>query len=761
MTVLSNSDLETIARGRHPEPFSVLGPHLAPDGGTVVRVFRPGAIDVSVEQDGREYPCRWIHGDGVLEATLPGAPAPYRLRIRDDAGTATHEDPYRFASTLVPDDLAAFRAGTEHRAWMHLGAHVCEHESVAGTRFAVWAPNAERVSVVGSFNDWDGRVHGMRRLADTGVWEIFLPAVLAGALYKYEVRTQHGGRKSVKADPFARAMELRPDTASVVAQGEGAFAWSDATWVAERTARQGAGSPVSIYEVHAGSWRRPADVARPGVSTGADSLFLDWNEFADRLIPYVSELGFTHIELLPVTEHPFDGSWGYQTIGYFAPTSRFGPPDGLRRFVDQAHAAGIGVLLDWVPAHFPTDAHGPAYFDGTHLFEPADVHRRVHPDWNTFIFDYDRPEVRSFLLSSAAYWLEQYHIDGLRVDAVASMLYLDYSRGPGEWTPNVDGGRENLGAVDFLRELNRVVRAIDPGLLTIAEESTHWPGVTRGADDDGLGFDLKWNMGWMNDTLRFFATDPARRVASLEELTFGLTYAFEEHHLLPLSHDEVVHLKKSLLSKMPGDASERLANLRTLYGLMWAHPGRKLLFMGGEIGQEAEWDHDSELDWSALEDPAHRGLRDFVTTLNRVYRDNPALHAEDDTWDGFAWVELGGPDRCGLAFLRRPGGEVDLPVLVVANLSDQEWPAWRVGVPVDGVWRRLLNSEEVRFGGKEDGPAALPAEAVPSHDHDWSLVLDVPALSISYWQAPRALGVEPSESGAAAAASPVPDQADA
>ncbi|MBZ0268818.1 1,4-alpha-glucan branching protein GlgB, partial [bacterium] len=528
---------------------------------------------------------------------------------------------------------------------------------------------AQRVSLLGPFNAWSGRAHGMRPVGRSGVWELFLPGVGDGTLYKYEIRTKHGGRRIVKSDPFARAAELRPHTASVVAPSR-AFRWGDARWLSSREKRQGVHAPVSIYEVHVGSWRRAhpdAGNAAPADTADADANWLTWDELAESMVPWAKDAGFTHLELMPVTEHPFDGSWGYQTTGYFAPTARFGEPDGLKRFVNAAHRAGLGVLLDWVPAHFPRDAHGPAFFDGTHLFEHEDPLRRTHPDWETYVFDWSRGPVRSFLVSSALYWLRDFHFDGLRVDAVASMLYLDYSRNAGEWRPNPDGGRENWDAVAFLRTLNDAVHTCCPGAITAAEESTAWPGVTAPTSRRGLGFDLKWNMGWMNDTLSFFRTEPRMRPAVLRKLTFSLTYAFSERYLLPLSHDEVVHGKASLVSKMPGTREERFANLRALYGLMWAHPGKKLLFMGAEFAPWTEWNHDGELEWGLLEHEGHKGMREWVAHLNEVYRKRPAFHGADDSWDGFRWVEIADPARCALAFLRLAKGR--RPALVVANLS--------------------------------------------------------------------------------------------
>ncbi|GJM44821.1 MAG: 1,4-alpha-glucan branching enzyme GlgB [Gemmatimonadota bacterium] len=725
-------DYESIARGRHPDPYAVLGPELLPDGdGVLVRILSPGAFSVSVEWEGQSIPARWIHGDGVLEARLPGAKMPVRYQLRVEKARGEFEvveDPYRFAPVLKPADLRKFALGEDTHAQERLGARERVHEGIRGMHFAVWAPNAARVSVFGDFNGWSARLHGMRAVGETGVWETFVPGVAAGALYKFDIRTKRNGRKSVKADPFGRAMELRPNTASI-ACADVPFPWTDADWMSERARRQAPDHPLSVYEVHLGSWRR-APTQAPAPSDGGETNWLDWDRLAETLIPHARDLGFTHLELLPVTEHPFDGSWGYQTVGYFAPTSRFGDADGMRRFVDRAHAAGLGILLDWVPAHFPRDAHGLAYFDGSHLFENEDPRRAEQPDWETYVFDWARPQVRSFLISSGLYWLEEFHVDGLRVDAVASMLYLDYSRGPGEWKPNEQGGRENWDAVKFLRALNEEVHRHCPGAITLAEESTSWPGVTR-EGKDGLGFDYKWNMGWMNDTLSFFRMESRQRAAAVQQLTFGLTYAFSERHLLPLSHDEVVHGKASLLSKMSGRDGERFANLRSLYGLMWAHPGRKLLFMGGEIGQWSEWNHDTELDWKLLDYPEHRGLSAWLTALNAAYRKVPALHEVDDAWDGFQWLEFTDPVHARISFLRR--SRSGSSVLVVANLSDSVWKKATLGVPLAGTWRALVHSDDEAYAGRGEGTRSARTRPGTRHEQPHSVDLEVPPLSISYW----------------------------
>lgn len=584
-------------------------------------------------------------------------------------------------------DLLSFRKGEHVRIHEFLGAHLRVDEGVEGACFAVWAPHARSVHLAGDFNGWEGRHHPMHRREEAGVWELFVPGVAEGARYRYEILTARRHRVE-KSDPVGFAMESWSGSASVVVDLR-RYVWGDAAWMERRAEDQAPSAPISIYEVHLGSWRR----------RGEPGSWLSYRELAATLLPYVKDLGFTHLQLLPVTEHPFDGSWGYQPIGYFAPTSRFGAPDDFRHFVDAAHQMGLGVILDWVPAHFPRDPHGLARFDGTHLYEHADPRRGEHPDWDTAIFDYGRPEVASFLTSSALFWLEEYHVDGLRVDAVASMLYLDYSRAAGEWVPNIRGGRENLEAVDFLQRLNDTLHAEHPGALRIAEESTTWPGVSRPAGEGGLGFDLKWNMGWMNDTLRFLQLPFAERAAHHDTITFSIMYAFGERYVLPLSHDEVVHLKRSLLGKMPGVEAERFAGLRSLYGYMWAHPGRKLLFMGGEIGALREWDHDGELDWTLPTLPLHHGLQRLVRDLNKLYGGEPALHERDDSGDGFEWLDVHDSRRSVLSFVRRASDPREL-VVVVANLSARDQPAYELELPAGGRYRVLLNTDSKRYGGQ-------------------------------------------------------------
>ncbi len=719
------SDLHrALAEARHPTPFDDLGLHPDGDGGWWVRAWLPWAADPRVRpQDGEEVAMAPL-AEGLFEARIPGAQGPfaYRLAAEDPTGrTVEWEDPYRFPPTLDEARVEAILRGDEVRLQEVLGAHPCTVEGVAGTRFAVWAPHARAVSVVGSHNGWDPRLHPMRPRGATGVWELFLPSVAPGTLYKYHIATRPRGAH-VKADPVGFRMELRPATASVVV-APSAFTWSDEEWIAGRgPAREGL-TPMSVYEVHPGSWRR----------TGSQG-WLGYRELAETLLPYVKELGFTHVELLPVMEHPLDESWGYQTVGYFAPTSRYGNPDDLRAFVDRAHALGLGVILDWVPAHFPTDAHGLGRFDGTSLYEHPDPRRGYHPDWGTYVFDVGRPEVKSFLISSALHWLESYHADGLRVDAVASMLYLDYSREEGQWLPNPEGGRENHDAVSFFRALNDAVHEAVPGAVMIAEESTAWPRVSHGTDREGLGFDQKWNMGWMNDTLEYFSADPLFRKNLHDKLTFGLMYAFTERFVLPLSHDEVVHGKKSLLGRMPGTYEERFAHLRLLLGWQWMQPGKKLLFMGGEFGQWTEWNVGAGLDWPLLDYPAHRGVQHWVRALNRLYRDEPSLHHLDFREEGFEWLTVDDRDHSVASWLRWDREWKDF-VLVVANFTPVDRPAWPVPAPFEGTYQCVLDSDAEAFGGLGRTPvdrAATRPEPLLGREH--RLEMDLPGLTLRVYR---------------------------
>jgi 1,4-alpha-glucan branching enzyme len=721
--------VESIVDGSCGAPFDTLGIHpLGKSGGRgfVIRVFLPEATAAAVVRGDESLPMRRVHAEGFFELVLPEEEKPftYRLAVTGEDGLVVErDDPYRFGPVLAQEDVEKIACGEDPRLDLRLGARPLEREGVAGILFAVWAPNAVRVGVMGSFNGWDGRRHPMRKRSPGGLWEIFIPGLWTGALYKYEIRTRHEGRCTTKADPVGFAMEMRPSTASIVWDLDG-FEWNDAKWMKSRAKKQALDQPISIYEVHLGSWKRAAysgDGARQ--AAGEPSPFLSYDEIAAALIPYAKEMGFTHLELLPVTEHPFDGSWGYQTNGYFAPTSRFGMPDDFRRFVDAAHQAGLGVILDWVPGHFPMDAHGLGFFDGTHLYEHADPRRGVHQDWGTYIYNYGRPQVRAFLLSSALFWLDRYHIDGLRVDAVASMLYLDYSRKAGEWLPNVKGGREDLDAVAFLTQFNELIHREYPGVLTFAEESTSWPGVTKPVEKGGLGFDLKWNMGWMNDSLVYMKHDPLLRKGVQNALTFSLQYAFDEKYLLPLSHDEVVHEKGSLAGKMPGAPDLQLANLRALLCWQFFHPGKKLLFMGGEWGQMREWNFDGELSWELLEEEEHARLRETVRALNALYQKEKALHQVEGDWAGFEWIDFSDAARSVISFLRRGKKAGDF-VVVALNFTPVEWKDYRIGVPEEGEYRALFDSRQVGKAGRK----SIKTEKKTQGSLPYSVVLDVPPL---------------------------------
>jgi len=674
-----------------------------------------------------------VHRDGFFEVVFPGETGffPYRFSItlHGAAGpgpVCETEDPYRYPPVLTDFDLHLFSEGTHLRLYEKYGAHLIEHGGACGVCFAVWAPNAERVSVIGDFNQWDGRRHPMRPRGPSGVWEIFIPGLQQGDLYKFEIKTRYQGYLAVKSDPFAFASELRPKTASVV-WDLNRYQWHDGKWMAERRQRQGLDAPIAIYEVHLGSWKR-----KPSPEYGR--RWLTYRELAEDLIAYVKGMGYTHIELLPVTEYPYDASWGYQTTGYHAPTSRYGTPDDFRYFVDQAHQAGIGVIADWVPSHFPKDSHGLSFFDGTHLYEHADLRQGEHQDWGSLIYNYGRNEVRAFLLSNALFWLDKYHIDGLRVDAVASMLYLDYSRKPGEWIPNEFGGRENFEAVSFLKRFNEAVHQAYPDSLTFAEESTAWAMVSRPTYLGGLGFDIKWNMGWMHDMLEYMQKDPVHRHYHHNNLTFSLLYAFTENFVLPLSHDEVVHGKGALLSKMPGDSWQKFANLRALYGYMYAHPGKKLLFMGGEIGQWNEWDHRESVDSVLLYFDSHRQIQDYVRALNNLYVSQPALYQVDFNWNGFQWVDFRDVDNSIVSFLRRARDPNDL-VVVVANFTPVPREGYRLGVPMGGFYRELLNSDSRYYGGADIGNAGgVPSEPTPWQGHPHSIVITVPPLAVVFFR---------------------------
>ncbi len=707
-------------------PHGTLGAHET-KGGVVVRAYRPEAQAVRVQQAGTSTAATLKDSAGLWEALLPKATLPlaYELEVDyPDGSTFTLRDPYAFLPTLGDLDIHLAMEGHHHELYEKLGAQLREIDGVTGTSFAVWAPNARSVAVVGDFNSWDGRLHPMRSLGSSGIWELFVPGVEQGTKYKFELRTQEG-RLRIKADPLAFHTEVPPETASVVWRS--AHEWRDAKWIEKRRLSDALRAPVSIYEVHLASWRRnPLEDNRP----------LTYLELADELGDYVEDLGFTHVELMPVMEHPFAGSWGYQVSGYFAPTSRFGTPDDFRELVDRLHARGIGVILDWVPAHFPRDDWALATFDGTALYEHADPRRGAHPDWGTLVFNTARSEVKNFLLSNALYWVKEHHADGIRVDAVASMLYLDYSRKAGEWVPNRFGGREDLDAVEFLKETNIALYGEDPGVISAAEESTAWPGVSKPTYVGGLGFGFKWNMGWMHDTLTYFQKDPVYRRFHHHTLTFSLMYAFSENFILPLSHDEVVHGKKSLLEKMPGDRWQKFANLRSLYAYMWAHPGKKLLFMGGELGEWQEWNHDGSLHWNLLEEADHQGVQSLVRDLNRVYRATPALWEVDFEPSGFRWLEANDAANNVVAFAR-VGDDVEQPLVCVLNLSPVPRYDYRVGMPVCCRWSEALNTDATHYSGSGVGNlGAVEAEPVPWHDQPCSALVTLPPLG-AVWFVPE------------------------
>jgi 1,4-alpha-glucan branching enzyme len=716
--------IDAIIHARHGDPFAVLGPHECGDG-CAVRSFQPGATAVeaiATDSDRVLAKLDSIDPAGFWSGVMP-AWMPYRLRVTARDAVWVTEDPYAFGPSLGEVDIYLLAEGRHREIGRTLGAHIVTQNGVTGTRFAVWAPNARRVSVVGSFNRWDGRCHPMRHHPASGIWEMFIPRIGAGTLYKYEILGPQGHVLPLKADPVASAAQPPPATASVVVDDR--FRWTDHAWVEDRRLPSGkTDAPMSIYEVHAGSWAPESD------DTGDV-----WTQLAEKLVPYVKSMGFTHIEFMPIMEHPFGGSWGYQPLGQYAPSARLGSPENFAKLVDRAHQAGLGVILDWVPAHFPGDAHGLAQFDGTPLYEHADPKEGFHQDWNTYIYNLGRNEVRGFLIGSALHWLEHYHIDALRVDAVASMLYRDYSRKQGEWVPNIYGGRENLESVSLLRELSEVVGQRCPGALLIAEESTAWPGVSRPVREGGLGFDYKWNMGWMHDSLHYMEEESINRRWHHDSLTFGLVYAFSEKFVLPLSHDEVVYGKGSLIGKMPGDHWQKFANLRAYFGFMWTHPGKKLLFMGGEIAQEREWNHDRPLDWWLLDRPEHVGVQSVLRDLNAVYRNHPALHRRDCDASGFRWVVLHDREQSIFAYLRL-GDEGDAPVLVVCNFTPVPRIGYRLGVPRAGAWREIMNTDAGIYGGSNLGNGGwVHAEDTAWGDYPASLSLTVPPLATVIFEA--------------------------
>ncbi len=719
-------EVEKIVHSAHPDPFEILGAHVIKWAGkecVAVRAFLPDAAEAAVvdSRSGQEYPMKRLHKDGFFEALIRNKNEvfPYRLKKTDGSGAADIIiDHYAFLPVLSDFDLHLMAEGTHYSQYEKLGAHEMTVEGIEGVFFAVWAPNAIRVSIIGDFNNWDGRLHMMRVRGQTGIWELFIPGLKEGTSYKFEVKSRYKGFLGQKADPFAFYSELRPKSASVVWNVD-KYRWSDDRWMGARQKRNWFESPVSIYEVHLGSWRRASEEG---------TRWLTYRELAKSLVPYVKEMGYTHVELMPVSEYPLDESWGYQTVGYFSCTSRYGTPDDFMYLVDRFHQADIGVIIDWVPAHFPKDGHGLAYFDGTALYEHADPLRGEQREWGTLVFNYGRNEVANFLISNALFWLDKYHIDGLRVDAVASMLYLDYSRKPGEWIPNRYGGKENLEAIAFIKRFNEIVHSRHPGVLTIAEESTAWPMVSSPTYLGGLGFSMKWNMGWMNDILRYFSDDPVFRKYHQNNLTFALLYAFTENFILVLSHDEVVYGKRSLLDKMPGDFWRKFANLRLLFSYMYAQPGKKLLFMGGEIGQWWEWNWNASLDWHLLEYEPHRRLRAFVRDLNVLYGKEPSMHEVDFNYRGFEWIDFSDYERSVVSFVRRAKDPDDFLVFVF-NFTPVPRYHYRVGVPKWGFYREILNSDSALYWGSNMGNlGGRHTDPVPWHGRPCSLSLDLPPL---------------------------------
>lgn len=733
-TSLAPEDLYPLIECRHADPHHILGVRADGSGGCVARVYHPGAVSVSLLFDrGEKLRLIKVHSDGLFEASspqeLPSSADAYQIETSfADGSVLLTRDPYAFAPQLSDFDLHLLGQGEHLESYKVLGAHLKEVAGISGTAFAVWAPNAQRVSVVGDFNEWDGRRHAMRCLGGSGIWEIFVPGVEEGDHYKYELRGPRG-EVFLKTDPYGFYAQHDLRTACMVTDLE-RYEWSDSDWMQKRALRDAYAEPMSVYEVHLGSWRRnPEEHDRP----------LSYLELSEELVSYVKEMGFTHVEFLPVMEHPFDGSWGYQVVNFFAPSSRFGSPDEFRHLVDSLHQAGIGVILDWVPGHFPKDAHGLARFDGTALYEHEDPRLGEHRDWGTLIFNYGRNEVRNFLIANALFWLDQYHLDGLRVDAVASMLYLDYSREAGEWVPNCYGGRENLEAIEFLKRFNMLCYSRHPGIMTIAEESTAWPGVSKPVYDGGLGFGFKWNMGWMNDSLRYIARSPIHRKHHQGEITFSMLYAFHEHFILVLSHDEVVHGKGSLMNKMPEDDWQKAANLRMFLAWMWAHPGKKLLFQGGEIAQWREWDHAHSIDWHLLDYQPHRGMQQLVKRLNAIYRSESALFTLDDKPEGFQWVDFRDSENTVWSFLRKAPAHTDSSdLLVVVNATPVVRHSYRLGVPRSGWCEIILNTDAAEFGGSGySASSGADTEPMGMHGFEHSLALDLPPLSVLILALPR------------------------
>jgi 1,4-alpha-glucan branching enzyme len=727
--------IKLIVNANHWDPFQVLGNHIIEKTGKksiAVRAFLPEAEKAwviiesevrSQKSEAKSKSMKKIHKHGFFETIFDDKKNvfPYRIRIKSHDGIISEfNDPYSFMPVLTDFDIHLIGEGSHYKTYEKLGSHVMEINGIRGVHFAVWAPNARRVSVIGDFNKWDGRRHPMRVLGSSGIWEIFIPGFKEGEIYKFEIKSKSSKFILIKADPYAFYFELRPRSASIVCDIN-KYQWNDNKWMEIRSKKDWFESPVSIYEVHLGSWMRLPEEG---------NRWLTYRETADRLVRYVKEMGYTHIELLPVTEHPLDASWGYQTLGYFAPTSRYGTPEDFMYFVDKCHQNSIGVILDWAPAHFPTDGHGLGLFDGTYLYEHEDPKKGFHPDWGTKIFNYGRKEVKNFLLSNALFWFEKYHIDGLRVDAVASMIYLDYSRNEGEWIPNMFGGRENLEAIDFIKKFNEIVYQYHLGILNIAEESTAWPSVSRPTYLGGLGFSFKWNMGWMNDTLEFFSKDPVHRKYHHNNLTFSLLYAFTENFILVLSHDEVVHGKRSMLSKMPGDMWQKFANLRLTYGFMFSHPGKKLLFMGGEFGQWDEWNHDKSIDWHLLNSMPHRRLQKFVMDLNHVYQSEPALYEVDFSYQGFEWIDFRDTENSTISFMRK-AKDPDNFLAIVCNFTPVPRIGYRIGVPEICFYKEILNSDSQIYWGSNMGNAGgINADEIPWHGKPYSIYITLPPLSV-------------------------------
>ena len=715
-------EIEAIIYSEEDNPHRLLGPHAAGNA-TVFQTFWPGAekVELVLSDTGKAVEMELADEAGYFAALVPGKEVPaYEYRVTWPDGTVkTEGDPYRFAPVISKRDTDRFAAGIHYEAYNMLGAHVCTIDGTEGVHFAVWAPNALRVSVVGDFNHWDGRVHQMRRLWDSGIFELFIPGSLEGQNYKYELKTK-GGLTYLKADPYAFGQQLRPDTASVIRDISG-FAWEDEQWLKKREKTDYSNRPVSVYELYLGSFKRPED----------DRPYCNYRELAPAIISYVKEMGYTHIELMPIMEHPFDGSWGYQVIGYYAPTARYGTPEDFMYFMNEMHKAGIGVILDWVPAHFPRDTYGLSAFDGTCLYEHLDPRQGSHPHWGTLIYNYGRPQVSNYLIANALFWIEQYHADGIRMDAVASMLYLDYGKQDGEWVANIYGGNENLEAVEFLKHVNSMIHKRGRGAISIAEESTAWPLVTGSLEEDGLGFDMKWNMGWMNDFLGYIRQDPFFRSGCHNMLTFSMVYAYSERFMLVLSHDEVVHGKASMLGKMPGSREEQFANLKASYGYMMCHPGKKLLFMGQDIGEYDEWNENREVEWQLTQEANHKGLQEFVKALNHLYTSAPALSVKDTSWDGFEWIDCISANDCTLSFVRKGQKDADM-LLVVVNFANVERKGFQVGVPLNGKYKEILNSDAKEFGGQgRINPRIKTASEEEWDGREYSIKLTQAPLSVS------------------------------